>query len=98
MGRQVVREDVVRRGRTRRRGRCICYYAVPVLAPAPDRVVKIESGAEILYHHKNPVAAVAVVVRGFVGKMAPSVCVSACVWAPFDSLSVLVKVREMPWP
>jgi hypothetical protein len=46
----------------------------------------------------NPVvvAAAAVDIEGVVGKVAPSVCVSACVWVPFDNLLVPVKVRETP--
>jgi hypothetical protein len=94
MGRLSAKEDAVkRRGRKRRRrrrDRCICYC----VAPVPVRVVEGETVAEILCHHMNPVAAVD--VEGIVGKVAPSVCVSACVWMPSDNLLVPVKVRETP--
>jgi hypothetical protein len=99
MGRLSAQEDAVRRrGRKRkrrRRDRCICYC----VAPVPVRVVEDETVAEILCHHMNPVvvaAAAAVDVVGVVGKVVPSVCVSACVWVPFDNLLVPVKVGDTP--
>jgi hypothetical protein len=101
MGRLSAQEDAVRRGRKRRRrwrDRCICYC----VAPVPVRVVEDETVAEILCHHMNPVVAAAVAAVAaaaavdVVGKVAPSVCVSACVWVPFDNLLVPVKVRDTP--